>query len=265
MIRARRQLFRFAFCCLMILLSACATPTVRPNSPNAIIIVPGLGGDGGVYTRLAQTLATAEPDDCISVSDWGSSWPVFLISISSTSWHKNAEQHLADCIIQWRTQRPHSQIVLIAHSAGAGVVAGALARLPTGVGVGPVIFLAPDLSPNFDLRPALAHATVLHVFYSHHDNFFQGIGPEIVGTYDRIHSDGAGRDGFDVAQFTSNTKSKIIEHVYQANWKALANNGGHYDWMAPQFVEQILEPLLNASNVQTAGLSPAKTAEAKRF
>jgi pimeloyl-ACP methyl ester carboxylesterase len=226
-------------------LAGCSTPPQGSvDEPNAIFIIPGVGGDGGVYTHLAHTLADNDPDAYVLVTDWGSSWPVFLISISSTSWHQNAEARLAKRIIEWESTHQDGHLALIAHSAGAGVAAGALAQLPPGMTVGPIIFLAPDLSPRFNLGPMLAHTTVLHVFSSPRDDFFQGLGPTLVGTYDRKFTDGAGRCGFDLTATPASQRSKIAEHAYDPHWNTYGNEGGHYDSMADPFARRFLLPLL---------------------
>jgi len=160
-------------------LGGCATPVISPKGANTVIVVPGIGGDGDVYAQVVHSLHDHGSEDCLRVYDWGSSWFLFLRSIGSSQLHDSAEFRLAQQIIQWRTDHPHSRIALIGHSAGAGVVMGAIWRLPPGMSVGPVILLAPALSPDFDLRPALKHATVVHVFYSSEDGFWQGIGADI--------------------------------------------------------------------------------------
>src|SRR5271155_5798888 len=138
-----------AFLLAAILSAGCATQAISTNQPDTVIVVPGIGGDGDVYAGIIRSLHDHGSSDCLRVSDWGSSFPIFFISISSQTWHQNAERHLADQIILWHSDHPNSRIALIAHSAGAGVVAGALAQLPGGVRAGPIIFLAPALSPGF--------------------------------------------------------------------------------------------------------------------
>jgi pimeloyl-ACP methyl ester carboxylesterase len=229
----------------MSLAGGCATAVVGANRSNVVMVVPGVGGDGAAYAQVVHSLEVHGSGDCLCVSDWGSTWPVFFISVSSEGWHRDAEMHLAEQITQWREKHPGARIVLIAHSAGAGVTLGAVARLGAGVVVGPVILLAPDLSPGFDLRPALQHVDVIHVFYSSKDAFFQGIGPEIVGTYDRVHCDGAGLRGFTLANLSAPEKGRVIQHAYRSEWEKLGNDGGHYDWLAEGFVAEVIEPIID--------------------
>lgn len=232
------------FVALAAILAGCASQTVSPRQPNTVIVVPGVGGDGNVYDQVLRSLRDHGSEDCLQVSDWGSSLIICPISISSHAWHQNAEHNLAVRIVQWRQAHPNSRIALIAHSAGAGVVAGAVAQLPPDMSVGPIIFLAPALSPGFDLRPMLRHATIVHVFFSKDDFFWQGIGPTILGNYDRVHSSGAGRVGFTLASLSSAQKAVVLQHSYQSQWESLDNGGGHYDWMAEPFVAAVLMPII---------------------
>jgi hypothetical protein len=241
----------------VLLAAGCATPVVALGRSNVVFVVPGVGGDGAAYAQVVHSLQTHGSGDCLCVSDWGSSWPVFLISVSSAGWHRDAELHLTQRITQWRRDHPGSRIVLIAHSAGAGVALGAVARLEADIVVGPVILLAPDLSPGFDLRPALRHADVIHVFFSPKDDFFQGIGPEIVGTYDRVHCDAAGRWGFKLANLDAGEKARVIQHEYRDDWRRLGNDGGHYDWLAEPFVAEVIQPIIDGGKGRLfAGNSP---------
>jgi len=241
----------------------CATKTVSPEQPNTVIVIPGVGGDGGACAQVIRCLHDHGDTDCLRVSDWGSSYPIFFISISSHSWHESAERKLADQILQWRSDHPNSRIVLIAHSAGAGVAAGAVAQLPTGCQIGPIIFLAPALSTGFNLHPMLLHTTILHVFFSADDFFWQGVGPILFGNYDRVHSSGAGRKGFILTSLTNAEKAKVIQHPYQPQWKSLDNDGGHFDWMAEPFVAAVLKPLIDAeprADINVAGTSRSSAA-----
>ncbi len=243
---------------VFLLLTACATPPVNTDHPNAVIVVPGIGGDGGVYAQIIDSLRDHGSPDCLEVSDWGSSYPIFFISIASQSWHDHAERDLCAKIESIRANHPGGRIALIAHSAGAGVVAGAVRRLPEGVRVGPVIFLAPALSPKFELAPMLQHTTRLHVFYSPQDDFWQGLGPTIFGNYDRVHSGGAGRWGFRLIGLTEAEKAKVIQHCYQPTWKVLGNDGGHYDWMAEPFVAEVIMPIIDKGASGDIAIAPAR-------
>lgn len=245
--RAMRHLGAILASLVAFAAAGCATPVVAPQQPNTVIIVPGLGGDGGdggVYAQIVHGLRDAGSHDCLRIFNWGCGWLLFPVTLGDSGLHHDTERKLADQIMQWRKDHPGSRIVLIGHSAGAGVIAGALGRLDDSTVVGPVILLAPALSPDFDLRPALAHANIVHVFYSAQDTFWQGIGSFIFGGYDGVHRDGAGRKGFTLAQLSAEQKETVIQHPWQPQWKSLGEDGGHFDWMSKPFVQKVLWPLL---------------------
>jgi pimeloyl-ACP methyl ester carboxylesterase len=243
---------------MVVFLSGCATNVIAPQRPDTVIILPGIGGDGAVYGQVARSLADHGCDDCLRVFGWGYSWPLFWFTMSSSTLHDYTERQLADQIVAWRKIHPHSRIILIAHSAGAGVVVGALSRLSGPIEVGPVILLAPALSPGFDLRPALKHADIIHVFYNSNDEFWQGWGPTIFGTYDGAHTDGAGRLGFSLATLSPEEKARVFQHPYQSTWNSLGNHGGHFDWMAEPFVGVVLKPLIDPPLRQNHAIAAGK-------
>jgi pimeloyl-ACP methyl ester carboxylesterase len=241
---------------LAILAAGCATPVVAPRGPNTVIVVPGIGGDGGVYAQVVHALQDAGSRDCLCVFNWGCSWALFPITLSSSGLHHDTERRLAQHVIQWRKDHPGSRIVLVGHSAGAGVIVGMLGRLDDSTTVGPVILLAPALSPDFDLRPALDHVTCIHVFYSGGDWFWQGIGSTIFGGYDGVHRDGAGRKGFSLVQLSDDQKRKVVQHPWQPQWKDLGEDGGHFDWMSEPFVAKVLAPLIDDTGQSSAASRP---------
>ncbi|MGA3066491.1 MAG: hypothetical protein ABSF29_06545 [Tepidisphaeraceae bacterium] len=234
-----------------------ATPILNSGDPNAVIIVPGVGGDGPDYGGVAHALADAGCKDQIQVFDWGYHWPLFFINISSGNLHQETETKLAALITARRAQNSRTRIVLIGHSAGAGVILGTLAKLSDATGtVGPIILLAPAVSPDYDLRPALGHCCVIHVFYSSEDDFWQGWGPTITGEYDGSHRAGAGRYGFTLKGLDVEQKNRVDQQPYRKQWDALGVHGGHFDWLSHDFVMKILEPLVEQDQRCKSGEYP---------
>ncbi|MGD1275795.1 MAG: hypothetical protein ABR964_01065 [Tepidisphaeraceae bacterium] len=243
----------------LLLACGCASRVIAPDAPNTVIVVPGIGGDADEYTTACRALADAGSRDCLQVFDWGLKWPLFFLTISWPDLHEHTEIKLAALITRWRAAHPQSRIVLIGHSAGAGVILGALARLDDRVGeVGPVILLAPAVSPDYQLKPALGHVRVIHVFYNKDDDFWQGIGPAIFGNYDGAHRNGAGKRGFTLTGLDADQRTKVIQHPYQKEWDKLGQHGGHFDWLAHDFVARVLMPLVDgtAPTADAARTSP---------
>jgi pimeloyl-ACP methyl ester carboxylesterase len=218
---------------------------ISPHSRDTVIVVPGIGGDDSNYDGVCTALQDGGDKDCLQVFNWGFGWGLFPINAGSQIEHYYAEKDFVSFLIKWRRDHIGGRIVLIGHSAGAGVILGALPQLPADFGsVGPVIFLEPDVSPGYNLHPALQRMTMLHTFYSSHDVFWQGIGSSIFGTYDGWHEPGAGQGGFKLAGLGETDKAKLIQHSYQEDWRKLGNDGGHFDGLAHDFVIQVLKAII---------------------
>jgi pimeloyl-ACP methyl ester carboxylesterase len=221
----------------IILLATCgcaATPPIH-DAADVIFIVPGVNGEiGGMMAGLSQG-----PRSVQSVS-WGMPPPLFFMNFSDKPIHDAAEKKLAQTIAQWRQMHPDGQIDLVGHSAGCGVILGALPLIGE-VRVGDVVLLAPSVSPTYDLHPALEKiAGQLHVFYSQHDTVFLQWRDSHFGTYDRIKTSAAGFAGF-AGMYLSD---KVVQHQYQDQWRDLGNDGGHFGTISEPFVREILAPLL---------------------
>jgi pimeloyl-ACP methyl ester carboxylesterase len=241
--------------------AGCATKVIHPEAQSTVIVVPGIGGDGPDYAQVTHALRDAGDNDCLQVFEWGLHMPLFFITISDKGIHDRTEQRLLARVTAWRTEHPGSRIVLIGHSAGAGVVLGMLARMePNQAPIGPVILLAPAVSPKYDLTSALRRVTVMHVFFSQDDGFWQGFGPTVFGGYDGFHGNGAGRLGFVISTFNKDEQSKLVQHPFDPRWNKLGNHGGHFDSLSPDFVQQVLKPLIDAPTTRTSTPPQAQTA-----
>jgi pimeloyl-ACP methyl ester carboxylesterase len=231
----------------ILLAGGCATPTQNPGAYNTVIVVPGIGGDDEDYAGACNALHDAGNQDCLRVYNWGATWVFCLVALWSDGLHHHWERNLAAQITQWRHDHPQARIVIIGHSAGAGVVLGAIADLDKNVtNIGPVILLSPSLSPDYDFRPALIHTDAIHVFYSEWDVVWSQNFPVIFGSYDGAHRTAAGMVGFTLKQLSPEESAKVTQHPWQHEWIELGNPGGHFDGTAPAFVAKILKPLIDA-------------------
>src|SRR5439155_8919174 len=147
---------------------------------------------------------------------------LFFLNFSNESIHRDAEEKLAARIQDWRKENPKSKIDLIGHSAGCGVILGALARLPADVHISHVFLLAPSVSPQYCLNDPLAHVDEkMHVYFSSKDNLFLSWRTGNFGTYDNVKTRAAGNCGFDLAWTATELRQKIQQHGYQPDWNKL--------------------------------------------
>lgn len=217
-------------------------------SRNVTFVLHGLDGAGPWYSGLIGGLRHGQEGEQVELVAWGAPLSV-LPNLLFTPFHKAAESHLAQRITQWREVNPGGRITLVGHSAGCGVVLGSLGRLPTSVQVDNVVLLAPAVSENYDLAPALAHtAGTMHVFYSGSDQVLPST--FLTGTYEGAPGNSAGRGGFDSARaLEPELQAHLQQHPHQREWNKLGCGGGHFGWRARPFVEQVLAPLVFADTV----------------
>jgi len=226
---------RWIIAIVLLLLTGCAPK--NPSGPHVLFIVPGASGAWG-YGSLAR--AMQKPQRTVQLVPWGAPPPLFMLNFSGKSMHDAAEKKLAGRIQRWCSEHPGGRIDLIGHSAGCGVVLGAVARLQS-ARVANVVLLVPSVSPRYDLTAALAKMDgQLHVFYSDRDRLFLSWRTSMFGTYDRVRTPAAGKRGFAATQ----PHARLVQHAYDPQWRALGNDGGHFGTLRPKFARQVLRPLL---------------------
>ncbi|MGC4031512.1 MAG: alpha/beta fold hydrolase [Tepidisphaeraceae bacterium] len=210
----------------------CATDPPRPVNPVArTIFVPGVFGDNSGYNGLRRAIAAGGFD--VSTHPWGFPKPLFVANFSGQAVHDKAEAELAAEIDQ--TTGP---LHLVGHSAGCGVILGALGK--THRQIDRVVLIAPSVSPGYDVSAALEHSRKIDVFYSDRDTVFLKWRCGTFGTYDRVKTPAAGYAGF------ATTRPSLVQHAYDPAWDALGNDGSHGGGTAERFVRSMVLPLLAA-------------------
>jgi pimeloyl-ACP methyl ester carboxylesterase len=225
----------------------CAAQSDRlaDGADDVIFLLPGVAGPSREYQRVIDGLHAGAVNRPVRVVAWGAPPPLFALNFQTKSIHDRAEADLANELNAWRAKRPAGRIDLIGHSAGGGVVLGALARAEPTLRVGTVILLAPSVSPGYDLAPALAHVDErLHVFHSDRDTLFLSWRTGTFGSYDNVKTRAAGNCGFDLNRLSSEVKSRVAQHAYDPLWRELGNDGEHFGTIQYEFARRVLAPLL---------------------
>lgn len=235
---------------ILILLITCvgcgsSSQTHSHDSLGVLILVPGVNGDGPWYAQLKQGLRDGGVTARIDAFSWGAPGPLFAMNFNSKGIHEGAEKGLAAKLKKLLDDPKNAPIIIIGHSAGAGVTVGALARLPAGKTVDRVVLLHPSLSPKFDLTPALARIrTSLTVFHSERDTGFLKWRTGSFGTYDGVKTTAAGNCGFDLSSLSSELRAKVKQIPYEQRFEQLDNDGGHFSPTSRRFIEQVVAPLV---------------------
>lgn len=243
---------------LLCFLSGCSTaPHVsRTANTSTLLVLNGIDGPGPWYNPLVNSLRDAHAADDVKMCNWGGPlllWP----NLSSQSIHDQAERRLVERISECRQLSPDGRITLLGHSAGCGVILGALQRLPGSSKVDTVVLLAPCVGKDHDLSSALSHVTgTMHVFHSDLDDTL--LSTVVTGTYDYAWNGTAGRDGFaSTSELSADLQAHLQQHPYDPDWRKLGHGGGHFGYRERPFVAAILAPLAAGGPVQPPTIRPA--------
>jgi pimeloyl-ACP methyl ester carboxylesterase len=229
---------RRAWTLIAALLIGCSSGS-RGVAPGTVILVPGVGGDGLAYRNVVPALRACGDDRTVESFRWGAPGPAFFLNFSNAGIHGRAERALADRLATIRHERPGERLDLVAHSAGGGVVLGALARLPEGVRVDRVVLIHPSVSPTYPLDASLARADRVELFCSDRDTTFLSWRTSTFGTYDNVKSRAAGNAGF------ASEHPQLTTHRYDASADAkLGHDGGHFGALARDFLASRVAPLI---------------------
>jgi hypothetical protein len=239
--------------------AGCAAPANAPVHSNAspfgrnvtMIYVPGIGGYGHEDRGWVNGLRTGGFTGDAEIWHWtGKLGPI------SALWahvrHHAEARRIADRICKLRSDSPEKPVVLVGHSAGAGLVVMALEDLPPHVQVDRVVLLAPALSRTYDLTGALRHVRGrADVFYSERDTLVLAIGTTLFGTVDGVHGEAAGHAGFvKPAGASEAAYARLSEHPYMDERRVHGDDGGHEGILAPDVAAVVITPLLPGYELQ---------------
>ncbi len=220
------------------------SPDPPPVGDRILCVVPGVAGDAGGYSGLKDELRASGATDLRELS-WGAPGPLFFLNFQTTSIHDSAEADLARHIKDWLKQRPGCRVDLVGHSAGCGVILGALRKLDEDERVGQAILLSPSVSPGYDLTASLRHVNRrIDSFYSDRDIVFLKVRTGTFGTYDNVRTPAAGHLGFrPEPPLAPELAAKLVQHPYDPAWESLGNWGDHAGSATGNFVGAVVAPL----------------------
>lgn len=209
--------------------------TVRKAAEaRCILFVPGVAGDGPWHDGLRA--AAKEVGLTVNVFAWGVP-VVFTQNFNDVRVHREAETSLAEAIVACRASSGRVPTLVIAHSAGGGVVLGALKQLPADVVIDRVVLLSPSVSPGYDLTTVLPHVGRLMIYHSAKDTAFLDWRTSTFGTYDNIKTPAAGNRGFAVSSLSAAERAKVEHVVWDETFQSLGNDGGHFGALSRSFVK----------------------------
>jgi len=222
------------------------TPTRRARG--LLVVLPGIEGPSVWNRDLILGLRDGGIDCAIERYEWGTPVPAgFLINLTDIAGNRAAAARLRDHLVSYMDEFPNRPVVLVGHSGGAGIALMATGMLPRDRPVTAMFLLAAAVSPEFDLRGALAntHGTIVNC-YSERDELLLGAGTTIAGTMDRRHGESAGKVGFRVPGRGEPGDDRRFDRLIQIPWTVqmshLGNPGGHAGCTDRGFVRRWLAP-----------------------
>jgi pimeloyl-ACP methyl ester carboxylesterase len=233
----------------------CAAPRQQvvlrpaPIPPKGIVFaVDGAGGFHATSDTMRVEVERAGMPLLVEAVNWSHGYGRFVADQTDCRHAQEQGRHLALRIVDVRRQWPKGRIYLVGHSAGSSVLLAAAEALPPD-SVDRIILLAPSVSADYDLRPALRSARYgIDNYFSSMDFGYLGLGVALVGTADRSwRSPAAGRTGFHVLADTPEDAAlytRLRQHPWDPSLVWTGNNGGHYDGYQPEYLRRFVLPLL---------------------
>lgn len=219
-----------------------------------VVILPGIEGPSYWNHEIARGLSEGGVEAAIEIHDWGTPIPGgMLINIADLERNRAEAARLRDRLLAYRRGHPTQGIHVIGHSGGGGIAVLAVEMLPEDVRVSTVILLAPALSPDYDLTPALRRTSGgIFNYYSKLDAAFLGAGTTVAGTIDRRHTPAAGAVGFDAppgaTPSSGSPYGKLVQVAWTPKMRMYGNLGDHMGWTSRGFVRRYLAPLIMEMN-----------------
>jgi pimeloyl-ACP methyl ester carboxylesterase len=228
-----------------------------------IFSIDGAGGFEAASASLKETVQATGLPLRVETVTWSHGYGRSISDQVDWNYARQQGCALAGRIHELRQARPQEEIYIICHSAGSAVAFAAAESVCPG-DFDRLIFLAPSISADYDIRPALRNARDgMDVFYSGRDLGYLGVGILIFGTADRKWAaPAAGRVGFRPCVACPGDEAlyaKLRQHAWDPGVAWTGNQGGHYGSYRREFMAAYILPLLNRCAPPAMAVTPAVT------
>ena len=239
-------------------LGGCATAPVAvpayrsPLPPRGIVlVVDGAGGSPGAARAIAAAVEESGAPLYVRSFEWTHGVRHGLRDMTDVDHARAQGRRLAEQIAWYRHTYPNTPLSVVAYSAGTHVALEATKWLQPNT-LERLVLLAPAVSADYDLRPALGAARQgIDAFTSKRDRFYLGLGTRIVGTADGKRGvPAAGRVGFDVPPPTGadlGLALRLRQHPWEPGLSWSGNPGNHSGSLSPAYLRAYVLPLLTTA------------------
>ncbi|MFH1747562.1 MAG: alpha/beta hydrolase [Planctomycetota bacterium] len=241
---------------MLVGMTGCAADLPRLDGParlerGLIVILPGIEGNSRWNRDIALGLDQGGVTSAIRIDDWTNGLPgSYVYTLAHLERNQQEARRIAAMIESYRDECPGRPVHLIGHSGGAGMAVLTLEALAEETRIATAFLLAPALSPEYDLSPALRRVhQLVYSFYSEEDVALLKIGTSIFGSIDRQHEAAAGATGFITpAEGDTQTEALYSERLRQVAWgpslERYGADGTHFGWASLQFARTYLAPII---------------------
>ncbi len=214
------------------------------------LLLPGILGNKSNDHELLVGLAAAKLPSAVEMYDWTEGPWLLISNLRGLKRNRREARKIAEKIIAYQDRYPGRPVHLVGYSGGGGMAVLVLEALPPGRRVSSAILLGATLAPDYDLRLAMSHTERgIRNFYSPADKPVLVTLMTVVGTTEGRHTGAAGARGFTVPKGLEGDEREayergLIQQEYDLEMRALGNDGGHFGWIRPAFVQRWLAPLV---------------------
>ncbi len=245
---------RFAPLCALLLAAGCAGTrqsvlTSGSLLPQADLVFVADGSGDYRTTSLAVGEAVTSAGALLRVETvvWSHGYGKMYEDHVDHCNHIREGRHLASLVVAVKQACPDRAVYLVGHSSGAAVILAAAEAIPPET-VERIVLLAPAVSSEYDLRPALRSCRqTIEVFTSKRDVGALAIATGFVGTADRRRTSAAGRIGFNPILACAGDEqlyTKLRIHPWSRAVAWTGNRGSHYGTLGKTFMQTYILPLL---------------------
>jgi hypothetical protein len=212
-------------------------------------VCPGIETESIFTWGICDGLTMGGVPGAMRVFNWGMALPGgYLGNLCRIDRNRRRGADLAKMIAEYQDQYPGRPVYIASQSGGAGIAVFAAEALEKGRQIEGLILLNGALSPQYDLRKALANCRkgILNS-YSRKDSFVLGFGTRFFGTMDRKFCDAAGRVGFEVPTDLSSEDAALYAKLTQVEWceefaRTTNHWGGHLSSAREEFLARYIAP-----------------------
>ena len=223
-----------------------ASPPVAPKG--FVFVVDGAGGQPEATRVIAKAVKESGTPLLVQTFGWTHGAGLGVNDMTDVEYAQAQGRVLAAHIAAVRASSPNLPIYVLAYSAGTHVALEATRCLEPD-SLERIVLLAPAVSADYDLRPALFAARGgIDVFSSKRDRFYLGLGPRLVGTADgKFFVPPAGRVGFDppaLSAAEAALASRLRQHPWDSSVAWTGNQGAHAGTLNTTYFRTYVMPLL---------------------